>query len=85
MNNKKTTEQDWLNSVKQVFDYAAQQRPPMISQSEVESLLIGLRGLEKIPLTGKPLSPAGQKTVEMLQGYLDIMKQKKKKFLPIKK
>jgi len=80
---RRSTEQDYLNNVKQVFDFASKQHPPMISQSEIESLLIGLTGIERGPFS-KPLSPAGKKTVDMLNGYLDVMKKKKKRFLPIK-
>lgn len=78
-------EQDWLKAVERIFAFAATQNPPAISQSEVEALLIGLKGQETRPLVGKPLSPQGKKAVEMLQGYLDVMKKKKKRFLPIKK
>jgi hypothetical protein len=77
------TEQDWLNAVKRIFDFASKQKPPRISQSEIESLLMGLTGLKTKPF-GKPLSDAGEKAIEMLNGYLQIMKKKKKHFLPIK-
>jgi hypothetical protein len=82
---KEANEQDWLNSVKQIFDMRSKENPPIISQGEIESLLIGLNGQATAPVTGRPLSPQGQKTVDMLHGYLDIMKKKKKRFLPIKK
>jgi hypothetical protein len=70
------TENDWLRAIGNVFKLAAKEQPPQISRSEVESLIIGLRSLAK--------SPEGLRTLEMLNGYLDTMKKKNKKFLPIK-
>jgi len=81
---KEANEQDWLNSIRQVFTWAKKQKPPQIAQSEIESLLLGLRGQETNPLYPKQLTPAGKKAEQMLQGYLDVMKTKKKRFLPIK-
>jgi len=81
---KEAGELEWLDAVKRIFARRSKETPPLISQSEIETLLLGLQSQERIPLTGTPLSPIGKKTVEMLQGYLDIMKKKKKKFLPIK-
>ena len=83
-NRKEAGEAEWLDAVKRIFAHRSKNIPPLISQSEIETLLLGLQSQERIPLTGKPLSPTGKKTVEMLQGYLDIMKKKKKRFLPIK-
>ena len=68
-------EQDWLDAVKQVFTDAKSRKPPLISRSEVESLVIGLRSLAQ--------SPKGVQVLSMLNGYLGTMKKKNKKFLPI--
>lgn len=81
---KESGETEWLDAIRRVFVRRSKDIPPLISQSEIETLLLGLHSQERIPLTGKSLSPTGKKTVEMLQGYLDIMKKKKKRFLPIK-
>ncbi len=72
---KESTEQDWLDAVEGVFQYAKRQDPPVISRSEVESLITGLRYFAK--------SPKGIQVLNMLNTYLDRMKKKNKKFLPL--
>jgi hypothetical protein len=71
----KATEAGQLNNVKIVFDFAKSQKPPMISRSEVESLIIGLTSVAE--------SPKAKQVLSMLHTYLDRMKKKNKKFLPI--
>jgi hypothetical protein len=80
----KTQEPEWMQSIRNIFDDARRRTPPQISQSEVETLLIGLTSQTRHPTLAKPLSASGEKAREMLQGYLDIMKKKKKHWLPVK-
>lgn len=75
MNTTDSREQEWLDAVENVFNYAKTQKPAKIGRSEVESLLIGMRSLN--------LSPKGQKVVTMLQSYFDTMKASRKNWLPI--
>jgi hypothetical protein len=68
-------EQKWLEATKQAFDVALKGRPPQISRSEVESLIMGLRS--------NVVTPKGKEVLKMLQGYLNFMKVKHRTFMKV--
>jgi predicted solute-binding protein len=84
MANTLTTEKQWLDAVEKTFTYAAQQKRPEISRSQVESLLIGGNALRTHPTNPVKFTDVGIATLEKLNKYMDIMRKKNKKFLPIK-
>ena len=68
-------EQKWIQATKNIFNAAMKQQPPQISRSEVESLIIGLRS--------NVVTKRGAEVLSMLEGYLKLMKDKKKSFVKI--
>jgi hypothetical protein len=46
---KEAGELEWLDAVKRIFARRSKDKPPLISQSEVETLLLGLQSQERIP------------------------------------
>ena len=68
-------EQKWLKATKRTFDAALTQHPPKIARSEVETLIIGLRG--------NVVTSRGKEILKMLQSYADFMKVKHRDFMKV--